>query len=148
MNRYLAGGIAGVAATAVMTAAISAGKAAGLLHIPPPEQVTTRVTDIAGVDNEAPASEFTAGSLVAHHAFGAAGGVAYTLIRRFLPASTPLAGLLFGGLVWATAYVGYLPMLKLYPWPDRDRTSRMAVMIGAHAVYGTALAEFEKRLAR
>lgn len=146
MNRYLAGGVAGVVATAVMTVTISAGKAAGLLHIPPPEQVTTRVTDIAGVDNQAPASEFTVGSLIAHHAFGATGGVAYTLVRRFLPASTPLAGLSFGGLVWLTAYAGYLPILKLYPWPDRDRPSRMAVMIGAHGVYGIVLAGVEKRL--
>lgn len=147
MNRYLAGAIAGTAATAVMTAAISLGKAAGLLHIPPPEQVTSRVTDKAGVDHDAPASEFTAGSLVAHHAFGAAGGVAYTMIRRFLPASTPLAGIAFGGLVWVTAYMGYLPLLKLYPWPDEDDPSRTGVMIAAHAVYGTALAETEKRLA-
>lgn len=147
MNRYLAGGVAGVVATAVMTVAISAGKAAGLMHVPPPEQVTTNVTNRAEADAEAPAPEFTAGSLLAHHAFGAAGGVVYALIRRFLPASSPAAGLLFGGMVWLTAYMGYLPALRLYPWPDEDRPSRMAVMIAAHAVYGTVLAETERWLA-
>ena len=147
MNRYLAGAVAGTAATAVMTLAISAGKAAGLLHIPPPEQVTTRVTDLAGVDTEAPGSEFTAGSLVAHHAFGATGGVTYALLRRLLPASTSLSGLFIGGLVWVTAYMGYLPLLRLCPWPDEDRPSRTAVMIAAHGVCGTVLAETERRLA-
>lgn len=147
LNRYLAGAVAGVIATALMTVGISAGKLAGLLRTPPPEQVTKRVTDRAGLDTDAPEPEFTAGSLLAHHAFGASGGVAYALIRQFLPASATLAGLVFGGLIWMTAYLGYLPLLRLYPWPDDDRRSRMAVMIAAHAVYGVTLASADKRLA-
>jgi hypothetical protein len=147
MNRYLAGGVAGVIATAVMTVAITLGKRAGLLHIPPPEQVTTSVTNKAQPGAEAPAPGFTPGSLLAHHAFGAAGGVGYVVARRFLPDSPPLAGLAWAGLIWVTAYAGVLPALKLYPWPDQDRASRMAVMIGAHAVHGAVLAEAEKRLA-
>lgn len=147
MNRYLAGGVAGVIATGVMTVAITLGKRAGLLHIPPPEQVTTDVTNAVQPGAEAPAPEFTPGSLLAHHAFGAAAGVGYVVARRFLPGPTALAGLTWGGIVWVSAYAGALPLLELYPWPDQDRPSRMAVMVGAHAVYGTVLAETEKRLA-
>ena len=146
MNRYLIGAVAGVIATAVMTVAMTLGKLAGLMSTPPPEQVTAKVTQLAGVDAHAPEHEFTTGSLIAHHGFGAVAGVIYVAIRRFLPASSPLAGLIFGGLVWVTAYAGYLPALKLYPWPDDDRHSRTAVMIVAHAVFGTTLAETEKRL--
>jgi hypothetical protein len=68
------------------------------------------------------------------------------LARRILPRSTPLAGLAWGGLIWISAYLGALPLLRLYPWPDDDRPSRTAVMIGAHAVYGIVLAEAAKRL--
>lgn len=146
MNRYLMGAIAGVIATAVMTVVISAGHLFGLLRIPPPEQVTVRATRRAGMPSHDPEPEFTASALIAHHGFGAAAGVLYVVARRFLPASSATAGLIFGGLVWVSAYMGFLPALRLYPWPDDDRPSRTAVMILAHAVYGTMLAEAEKRL--
>lgn len=147
MNRYLTGAVAGVIATALMTVAISIGKLFGLLRTPPPTQVTTAVTNRMGIDaDESPDPEFNTGSLIAHHGFGATAGVIYVLVRRFLPSSSPVAGLIFGALVWTTAYVGYLPLLRLYPWPDDDRHSRTAVMIVAHGVYGTTLAETERRM--
>lgn len=147
MNRYLIGTLAGTIATAVMTIVISAGKLLGLLRTPPPTEVTTNITNRLGVDREPPDPEFNTGTLIAHHGFGAVCGVIYVLVRRYLPASSPVAGLIFAAMVWTTQYVGYLPLLKLYPWPDDDRHSRTAVMIAAHAVYGTMLAETEKRLA-
>lgn len=146
MNRYLTGAVAGIIATALMTVAISIGKLFGLLRTPPPTQVTTSVTNRMGIDPEPPDPEFNTGSLIVHHAFGATAGAIYVLVRRFLPASSPVAGLLFGALVWTTAYVGYLPLLRLYPWPDDDRHSRTAVMIVAHGVYGTSLAELERSM--
>lgn len=147
MERYVIGALAGTIATAVMTIVISAGKVFGLLRTPPPAEVTTNVTNRVGIDPEPPDPEFTTGTLIAHHGFGAVCGAVYVVVRRFLPTSSPVAGLLFAALVWTTAYVGYLPLLKLYPWPDDDRHSRAAVIIAAHAVYGTTLAETEKRLA-
>lgn len=146
MNRYLAGAVAGIIATALMTVAISAGKLFGLLRTPPPTQVTTNVTNRMGIDLEPPDPEFNVGTLIAHHGFGATAGAIYVSMRRVLPASSPVAGLIFGGLVWSTAYLGYLPLLRLYPWPDDDRHSRTAVMIVAHAVYGVSLAEVERRM--
>lgn len=147
MGRYAIGTLAGMIATALMTIVISAGKLFGLLRTPPPTEITTNVSNRVGIDPAPPDPEFNIGTLIAHHGFGAVCGVIYVLARRYLPASSTAAGLLFGGLVWTTAYLGFLPMLKLYPWPDDDRHSRTAVMIAAHAVYGTTLSEAEKRLA-
>ncbi len=145
MNRYLAGAVAGVVATAIMTMVIEIGKLAGLLRIPPPEQVTVNVTHRVGVSSQSPEPKFTIDTLLAHHGYGAVMGMLYVAARRFLPASSVIAGLIWAIAVWTTAYLGYLPALHLYPWPDDDRPSRTAVMIVAHAVYGTTLAETEKR---
>jgi hypothetical protein len=40
-----------------------------------------------------------------------------------------------------------MPALRLYPWPDEDSRSRRTVMIAAHAAFGLALAEADRRLA-
>lgn len=147
MNRYAIGALSGTIATALMTVVISTGKLLGLLRTPPPTQITMNVTNRAGINPEPPDPEFNTGTLIAHHGFGAVCGMIYVLARRYLPASSTGAGLLFAGLVWATSYAGYLPMLKLYPWPDDDRPSRRTVMLAAHAVYGTMLSKTEKLLA-
>lgn len=146
MNRILAGAIAGAVATALMTIVISVGKVMGLLTTPPPEQITASVTRRSGIGT-LPAPEFTAESILAHHGFGVVGGAIYVLLRRILPAPAPVAGLIFGAVVWSIAYIGVLPALRLYPWPDDDRSSRKVVMIIAHAIYGVTLAETENRLA-
>lgn len=84
----------------------------------------------------------------AHEAYGMACGVGYALARPRLPSSRHVAGLMFGGAVWAVGYLGYLPALGLYPWPDDDRWSRTSVMIIAHAVFGVVLAEVDHCLGR
>lgn len=146
MRRYLSGAVAGVIATVIMTIAIEGGKLLGLLRTPPPTEITTNVTNRMGLDPEPPDPGFNPGTLVAHAGFGVVAGALYVPARRMLPRSTVIAGLIWGGLVWLTAYGGYLPALRLYPWPDDDRSSRAAVMIVAHGVYGVSLAEAEERL--
>ena len=63
-----------------------------------------------------------------------------------LPRSNLAAGLLFGAAVWGVSYFGLLPSLNLYPSAEDDSNQRQAVMIAAHAVFGTALATVEHRL--
>ncbi len=84
--------------------------------------------------------------LVAHGGYGLLCGVAYHFLRPRLPNQPAQAGLLFGGMVWSVSYLGLLPALDLYPWPDEDATPRLAVMIAAHAVYGATLAAVVQRL--
>jgi hypothetical protein len=127
-------------ATAAMSVVIAAGKAAGLLETPPPKQITARAAHELGIPIHAiPQPAFTASWVLAHAGYGAATGVLYALSRPLLPKSRPLSGLLYGGAVWGISYLGVMPKLGLYPTPDDDRTSRSAVMIAAHAVYGTSL---------
>ena len=148
MNQLIRGALAGTMATVPMTIAIWAGRKLDMLRTPPPAQITANVARrTEAVDVQSPEA-FTATWLAAHVGFGAGTGALYALVRRRLPMGTGPAGLLFGGVVWAYNYLGIFPALNLYPSPEEDRNSRVAVMLAAHAVYGVSLAELERRLAK
>jgi uncharacterized membrane protein YagU involved in acid resistance len=144
MKTLLRGAIAGVLATGAMSVVIALGKVVGLLGTPPPKQVTANAGRQAGIPpRQVPQEAFTLSWLAAHVGFGVTLGVLYSLLRGLMPG--PVGGLIYGGIVWATNYVGILPELGLYPAPQNDSKSRMGVMIVAHAVYGVSLAELEDR---
>ncbi len=148
MNRYVRGAVSGAAATLVMTAAMQAGKQAFHFWTPAPKEITRNVVRRAGLSRIDPQPTGPGSWMTAHELYGMACGVGYVLVRPFLPSSRLVAGLLFGGAVWAISYLGYLPALRLYPTPDNDNRSRLTVMVIAHGVFGTALAEAEHRLAQ
>lgn len=146
-DRRVRGAGAGLLATLPMTLVIAAARATGLLRTPPPAQITRNAAARAGVPARAGSTGFRVGWLAAHAGFGAASGVGYALVRPLLPKRVGIAGLLYGLALWVLAYVGVMPALRLYPWPGEDSRSRGAVMIAAHAVFGLALAETDRRLA-
>ena len=151
MHQVARGALAGLTGTGMMTLAIAAARAAGLLRTPPPAEITARAqekaADTMGARPRAAGPPFEAGWLAAHFAYGAACGVGYALIRPLVPAPPVGIGLAYGGAVWGLSYLGLMPALGLYPWPDDDSRSRMAATIAAHAVFGVATAEAERRLA-
>jgi hypothetical protein len=143
MQTLVRGALAGLGATVPMTLVIAAGRASGLLHTPPPEEITENVAEHAGENPDRRSPAFQAAWLAAHAGYGAACGIAYALARPLLPRSEMVAGLLFGGAVWGVSYIGVMPALELYPQVDEDTPQRAAVMIAAHAVFGTSLAAVE-----
>ena len=146
MQNLVRGAVAGLLATAPMTVVIGAGHAAGLMRNPPPVEITENVAEAAGADPERRSAAFQAGWLAAHAGYGIACGMIFVPLRGLLPRSDIAAGLLFGGAVWGISYIGLLPALRLYPAAPDDSRRRQAVMITAHAVYGTALAVFDRLL--
>jgi uncharacterized membrane protein YagU involved in acid resistance len=140
------GALAGLVATVPMTAVIGAGRAAGLMGTPPPAEITENIAEQAGQDPDRQSPEFQTAWLAAHVGYGAACGAIYSAIRPLLPRSDLIAGLLFGAAVWGVSYISLMPSLNLYPSTEDDSNQRQAVMIAAHAVYGTALASVEHRL--
>lgn len=144
METVLRGSMAGAAATVPMTLVIEAGRAAGWVRTPPPEQITANVAKRAGEEPSRQNPAFQAAWLAAHLGYGAACGALYALIRPLLPRSDVATGLLFGGAVWTVSYLGVLPALELFPPAQDDSPRRQAVMIAAHAVYGISLASIER----
>lgn len=147
MERMVRGGLAGLAATAPMTAVIAVGRVCGWLYTPPPVQITANVAEQAGEDPDERSLPFQASWLAAHFGYGAACGAIYAGLRPALPRSDVLAGLLFGGAVWGVSYLGLMPVMRLYPPAEVDSRRRQAVMIAAHAVFGSSLAQFERIMA-
>lgn len=139
MNAVLTGAAAGVAATGTMTAFLEGAKGLGLFAVEPPKQITAAVEHKTGA-RVAPSEHFTARWLSAHAAFGAGAGVAFGLARRALPRNSAVAGLLFGGAVWAAMYPLALPLAGLYPKPEDDSEPRAWSIALAHLVYGVSLA--------
>lgn len=147
LDRVARGAIAGLIAACLMTPVIAGGRALRLLRTPPPAQITANLAERAGVDPEEDHVAFHLVWLAAHGGYGVACGAGYVAVRPILPRSTPLAGLIYGGVIWGASYFALMPALGLYPWPEDDRKSRLGVMVLAHAVFGVSLAEVERRLA-
>jgi uncharacterized membrane protein YagU involved in acid resistance len=144
MKGIIRNGFAGIVATGAMSLVMLAGKAVGLMETAPPKQITHHAEQKAGIrPHEQPQEAFDATWLAAHVGYGAACGVVFGLLRPVLPRNRVIAGLIFGELVWAVSYLGYLPAIGLYPSPKQDSGSRQAVMIAAHAVYGVSQAYLE-----
>jgi uncharacterized membrane protein YagU involved in acid resistance len=120
-----------------MTLVLYTGKWLGLLHTPPPQEISARAEGLAGT--RPTGSAFSLSWVGAHLAFGAAAGAVYPWVRRAFPGSGILSGMLYGLSIWFQAYVGILPQLGLYPDPVEDRTTRQAILVAAHMVYGATV---------
>jgi uncharacterized membrane protein YagU involved in acid resistance len=140
MMKAIRGAAGGLVATAIMTTVIYAGKALGLLQEPPPKQITENAERSAGVEpGQMPETAFTLSWLASHFGFGAVGGLLYPWLRRAYPGPPLISGALYGLSIWFQAYLGFLPELNLYPRATEDSTSRQAVMVAAHIVYGATV---------
>ena len=148
MNEVLRGAVAGLAGTAVMSGVMALAKKAGLMAgEPPPRTVARNFEEAIGVRDDLPQPAFEASWVGQHFAYGTAAGVAYTLARGHFKVSEPLpAGPLFGTALWAFGYVGWLPATGLYPPPTAEPRRRVATLIAAHLVYGTATAAVARLL--
>lgn len=146
MKQLIRGGFAGLLATGTMSLVMAGGKAAGLLHSPPPKKITKHAEQQTGVNPHAmPQETFDASWVAAHVGYGAMVGVVYAMVRRVLPKSPVVRGLIYGEAVWAVSYLGVLPALGLYELPEDRTLSQTAVMLAAHAVYGVTLAEADQQ---
>ena len=136
--------LSGSLATVVMTVVILAGRRLSGFRTPPPVEITRRLSWRAGISPPRSKGGFRVFWLAGHIAYGAGCGALYVLARPRLPQDPVRAGLMAGGTVWGVSYLGYLPMLSLYPSPEDDASDRQVVMIAAHAVYGVSLAMTER----
>lgn len=151
MNELMIGAAAGAAATAPMTWAME------VMHrlLPPqekyplpPREITDRVAEATGVDDDLSEQEHLWLTLAAHFGYGAAGGAVYTALLAGLPGPPLIKGAAYGLAVWAGSYLGLLPALGILAPATRHPPRRTALMIAAHLVWGSALGVFADLLER
>lgn len=140
IQAILDGAVGGLVGTAVMSAVMQAAHKAGLIEKHPPEEIAEAALDAV----EGPGhSEETQDALAVglHFAFGAGAGALFALLHRRLnlPIPAALHGVIFGTLVWAVSYKGWVPALGIMPPPEHDQPGRPQSMLFAHWVYGGAL---------
>ncbi len=135
------GAAAGLAGTVPMTAAML------LMHryLPlqqrsslPPRKIAMDVARRLGVRRHMNAPERTAATLVAHFAYGAGAGAVYGAVSRRIPLPGVVKGIVYGTLVWAASYLGWLPAMDMREAATEETTKRNALMIGAHVIWGSA----------
>lgn len=130
--------VAGLTATAAMSAVMRAAQALQLLRRPPPATITERALGLPP-STSAPASGIVNG--LAHFGYGAALAIPFAAFRRAVPRRTavPIAGMAYGLAIYGANYQAMLPLLKLMPPAHRDAPDRVGAMIAAHLVYGGVL---------
>lgn len=142
MSRAASGLLAGLVATAPMTAVMLAGHA----RLPrreryalPPEEITVALADEAGLDAvvEDPVGRLAA-TLAGHFGYGAAAGLAYALSAARLRAHPALKGAGFGLLVWVGSYLGWLPAVGILTPATEHPPRRTLLMVAAHLAWGSA----------
>jgi uncharacterized membrane protein YagU involved in acid resistance len=135
------GGLAGAAATAVMSAAMLGAQRLGGIGRLPPHEIATETLRRAAIADDIPAAQRRRFGWLTHLGFGTVAGALFALLRSRLPlpGSAPAQGALYATLVWLTSYQGWIPILGLLPPATEDRPARQASMLGAHLVYGSVL---------
>jgi uncharacterized membrane protein YagU involved in acid resistance len=138
------GVLAGLVGTVVMTGAMSLIKktkmAPGELA---PKEIAENLEEKLDVRGYLPKPAFVASWTILHFGYGASSGLAYALAQEKVPdLNRPgLIGPLFGLLLWALGYCGWLPMFGLYPPLTRlPKRKVLAELITTHLIYGTMTA--------
>jgi hypothetical protein len=105
----------------------------------PTETVARRVVE--GIAQRGPLVRKSSAGQLVHLAYGSAWGSLYGLVGATLPRVVTLkGGLGFGLAVWLLSDDILLPAFRLGAWPHHYPVKTHLYAIGAHAVYGAAVA--------
>jgi hypothetical protein len=132
------GALAGFAATAPMTVAMWALDRSWrpTEQRLPPKQITRKLARRFRLDRLLNESGKEAASWASHFGYGAATGAAYPLTAERIPVRAEVKGPLYGVLVWALSYLGWLPALAILPHAKRQSTWRNIALVGSHVIWG------------
>jgi hypothetical protein len=140
VKAILDGGLGGAVGTVGMSALMLAAGKAGLLGEHPPDTIAGAALDAVGIHGQGEEQQ-DALAILLHFGFGIGTGALFGLLHRRVPVrvNATLHGVIFGSIVWATSYQGWIPALGIMPPASEDRPDRPRVMLVAHWVYGAIL---------
>lgn len=114
----------------------------------PPREITTQVARKAGVSHCLSGTEQRLATWINHFAYGALTGALYPAFRRPQAGSPVRVGILYGLLVWAVSYLGWLPKLGILKSATKWPPGRNAMMIAAHVAWGGVTGVVADRLTK
>lgn len=152
MKRFAGGALAGLVATIPMTLVMTFGRRFLLppeeRYALPPREITLRTAEKLGVDvaRDLNENERQTATLLAHYGFGAAAGAVYAPLLVGCSTHPAVTGAGWGMIVWAGSYLGWLPAAKILRPATEHPARRTLLMIGAHVIWGAALGVMADRL--
>lgn len=151
ITRLIDGAISGLIATVPMTLIMVWGHRMlprrEQYPLPPSEIVQVAGEEI-GIEQQISEDQHIAVSLVAHFAYGSTTGAMYAPLMSRLPFPTVLNGIVYGLVVWAASYIGWLPAVGILRPATEHPLRRNAIMVGSHVVWGAALGLLFDRIAQ
>jgi uncharacterized membrane protein YagU involved in acid resistance len=102
----------------------------------PPKKITMGVLRRLGLKQHMSGPEEQRTAWAAHFAYGTGMGAVYAPLARKAPLPSPLKGMMYGLIVWAAGYLGWLPAMDLPGSAPDESMQRNAMMIAAHLVWG------------
>lgn len=137
--------VVGLLAGLVATVPMSVAMEAGVRRLPwheryalPPREITERLEDAVSRSKPLSHEQRHVATWIAHLGYGSAMGGLYGLLASALPPNAA-TGTAFGLGVWAVSYLGWLPATGLFRPATREPARRVALMVGAHVVWGLVL---------
>lgn len=141
MNNVLAGAAAGVVATVPMTMVMETlhERLPGEVPRPlPPREIAEGLAVKFGVNRTMSERDMQNLTLALHVGYAAFTGAVFSMVAPRRKDAAAAAGALFGLGVWATSYLGWLPVFGVRQPITYDPLPRTGLMIAAHLAWGTA----------
>ncbi len=133
------GAIAGLVATVPMTLFMLAMQRLlppGQKYALPPEELTREFAQRTDTDQNLSKPQLLGTSIAAHFGYGASTGLIYANVTKRLKWPPLLKGSLFGILIWAASYLGWMPLGRFDAAATNEPPKRNLMMIAAHVIWG------------
>jgi hypothetical protein len=141
MRNMLAGAAAGVAATVPMTIVMEAlhERLPGEVPRPlPPREIAEGLAVKFGVHRDLSERDMQNLTLALHVGYAALTGAIFSTMAPRRVGGGAAMGALFGLGVWATSYLGWLPVSGVRQPVTYDPVARTGLMVAAHLAWGAA----------
>lgn len=111
----------------------------------PPSQLTAMIEKKVGVRPQTQTGHANL-TLMSHFLYGAGTGLVYSQTMGRIGGAPMAKGAVFGLVVWAASYLGWIPAMNLAPKAKKMNPARNSMMVISHLVWGLSLAYAEDQL--
>ena len=142
MTSMLRGAVAGLAATAPMTAVMVACKQflpTDQQYALPPQEIVEDVAQVAHMRGALESNLKQPTVWAAHYGYGALMGIIYGTLTHGRRTRSLSRGVTYGAAVWAANYLAALPAAGSKASGPKEPAARNAMMILSHVAWGAAL---------